>query len=139
MLPFEKVSRSWGFFKTKQHFFSLFVTTVSLPKWLDYVLSLTKLLNGSLMSSLQAALWNSLVLLCCSAVFTFCWYLTVELGPSVWKLLFSCPFHCQQTCQQQWQSGETLPWCETSIQHRRWRRIWYWYSRRFSSYLDWLI
>lgn len=36
------------------------------------------------------------------------------------------PFHCQQTCQQQWQSRKTLPWCETSIQHRRWRRIRHW-------------
>lgn len=43
-------------------------------------------------SSLQAASWEPLVLLCCTAVFTFCYYVTVELRPSVWKLLFfSCP------------------------------------------------
>lgn len=52
------------------------------------------------------------------------------------SLSFSCPFHCPQTCQQQWQSRKTLPWCEASIQHRRWRRIWYWYSRKFFFYLD---
>lgn len=76
----------------------------------------------------------------CVYILLICYCGTQTISLKVTFLLLShslpYPFYCQQACQQQWPSRKTLPWCEASIQHWRWRRIWYWYSRRFYSYLD---
>lgn len=143
MLPFEKVSRSWGFLKKKKNSFhflcynsqphkvtELCAFTNQVAWWVTHVF-----LAGSFMKFSCPSLLHSCV---CILLIRYCRTQTISL--KVTFLLPShalfCPFHCQQTCQQQWQSRKTLPWCEASIQHRRWRRIWYWYSRKFSSYLD---
>lgn len=98
--------------------------------WVPHIFLADSIMKFSCPSLLHSCVYSLLI--------CYCGTQTISLKVTFLLLSHSLlyPFHCQQTCQQQWQSRKTLPWCEASIQHRRWRRIWYWYSRRFYSYLD---